>query len=202
MLALLRALERPAPGAPDLGLSPADQAVVHELYQKLESDVARPFFRVDDLAQVDAHWGAWIDWFRPHVQALHARLLPLLTDPARREAVLAGLKQGWGESLSAVEQVSDALALTLRESLRSGLAADRELLARGPALGGRVTPERWQRREYASIGFGLAFLLLLETLERAPEDAARVRFLVLKLKRMAAVSWSATRALLAELGAP
>lgn len=201
MLALLRTLEHPAPGTADFGLSAADRAVVHELYGKLESDVARPFF-ASDLEQVDAHWEQWIEWFRPRVQELQQRLVPLLADPSRSQAVLEALKEGWDEASSVVDGLSPALGHTFRESLRSGLAADRELLSRGLELAGRVPPERWRRREYASIGFGLAFLLLLETLERAPEDADRLRFLVLKLKRMAAVSWAATRALLAEVSSP
>lgn len=198
MLALLRALERSAPGDPDFGLSRADRDVVHDLYAKLESDVARPFFKVDDLEQVDANWAEWIEWFRPRVQELHKRLVPLLADPSRSDAVLETLKEGWDDATAAIDEVSPNLAHTFRESLRSGLAVDRELLTRGPALVGRLPAERWQRREYASIGFGLAFLLLLETLERAPNDHARVRFLVLKLKRMAAVSWATTRAMLGE----
>lgn len=201
MLALLRTLEHPAPGTADFGLSAADRAMVHELYAKLESDVARPFF-ASDLEQVDAHWEQWIEWFRPRVQELQQRLVPLLTDPSRSQAVLAALKEGWDEASGVVDGLSPALGHTFRESLRSGLAADRELLARGLELAGRVPPERWRRREYASIGFGLAFLLLLETLDRSPADADRLRFLVLKLKRMAAVSWAATRALLAEVSSP
>ncbi|MCA8924294.1 MAG: hypothetical protein KDD82_20965, partial [Planctomycetes bacterium] len=125
MLALLRALDRPAPGAPDLGLSAADRALVHELYGELESDIARPFFRVTDLAQVDAHWGEWIDWFRPRVQDLQRRLLPLLSDPGQGEALLEALDESWQDACEHVAEVSEALAETFRESLRSGLAADR-----------------------------------------------------------------------------
>ncbi|MBL4846603.1 MAG: hypothetical protein JKY65_13845 [Planctomycetes bacterium] len=54
-----------------------------------------------------------------------------------------------------------------------------------------------ERRWFGDIGFGLAFLLLLETLdhEEFSRDHERIRFLVLKIKRMAAVSWDATRKL-------
>ena len=207
MLALLRTIEEyathpPEADGPRLELPPEVLAALHELYDKIEGDVARPFFKIDDFAAVDANWSEWIDWFRPLVKQVRERVLPVLADPVLHKVLMDCLGGGLDEAAQGLRPLSADLAQTFQAAVGSGLRSDAAIFANWPRL--QASPPAtaaWARREYASIGFGLALLLTLEAVERTPADRARLRFLVLKLKRMAAVSWVTTREILAGISA-
>lgn len=206
MLALLRTIEEyathPEADGPRLDLPPEVLTALHELYEKIESDVARPFLEIDDFATVDANWSEWIDWFRPLVKQVRERVLPILADPVLHKVLMDCLGDGLEEVQTGLRALSPDLAHTFQAAVGSGLQSDAAILANWPRL--QTSPpatEAWGRREYASIGFGLALLLTLEAVSRVPDDRARLRFLVLKLKRMAAVSWVTTREILAGIDA-
>jgi hypothetical protein len=208
VLALLRTIESYATqphgaDSPRLELPAEVLTSLRELYEKIEGDIARPFFKIDDFATVDANWSDWIDWFRPVVKHVRERVLPILANPELHRVLMDCLGEGLDEVGEGLQRLSPDLARTFQASVHTGLRSDAAIFANWQRLATTPPdPEAWARREYASIGFGLALLLTLEAGERAPGERARLRFLVLKLKRMAAVSWMTTREILAGIDPP
>jgi hypothetical protein len=202
MLALLRSAELSAKerGAEaDLrSLLPADQwAALDEVFEEIDAEIVRPFFS-SDLVDIEENWNKWIDWSRPKFVELQKRLLPTHRDVLSKGVVDTGLRERTGK----LEELSPELAQTFTRALTTAVDCDQKLLDPQRRVNALVVDaDAIRRRQHASAGFALGLLLVWEILGRTPIDRERLRFAVLKVKRMTAVLWATTNTIL-ELQCP
>jgi len=175
-----------------------------DLKNRIQIDVIDPFFKIDDLDSLEANWDHWVEWFAPLCDSLIQELIPYLDISFLQQTLHSALNDGLDDIYSFISKYSKPLANTFALSFKTGIQGDFLLInnlvkisSSGiiPPLG-NVPASIIAERSQSSFGFGLSFVLIMGAHEKRNVSHEKMRFLILKHKRMAAWSYmSATRLL-------
>ena len=194
MLTLLSALDERIEGKGStterarMTLPPDVKNDLRDLFSEIRGDVVDPFFKIDDMQLLDKKWESWVEWFSPLMEKLVERIIPLFANDVFRRQFAELQPMALAEIEGYVRTHSEALAQTFSLAIKTGLYADALLI---PKIG-LVTPlgesikNLLEKRAKQGLAFGLALILVIDSMDRGDMNREKARFLVLKMKRAAA----------------
>ena len=195
MLTLLREIGERIDGSVStdehkLNLPPEIEHDMQELVEELRRDVFDPFFKVGNIDVLDENWDEWVKWFSPLMQRFVEKLLPLFADERSRQQFQEIQSEPFVKLTDYIKSHSQSLEETFAIAFKTGMISDIILFSRLNSilsldLDAQVK-ELFDKRYKQSTSFGLAFILIIGAAIRTDVSRAKIRFLVLKMKRAAA----------------